>query len=119
MSGFLEPGAGLYRVGAPTRGRPLRLALATAIAAAGILAGGAADARARARTVHHRNVAGSDMDRTLAAMAERDGLRPRPRREEARPPASAVPPPTRQRLAAPPLTGWGYGDTIPGAWPGF
>ena len=119
MSAFLGLGAGRCRVGAPNRERTPRRALATVIAAAMILAAGPADARARARTAHHRHVAGSDLDRTLARMAERDAVRPWPRREADRPLASYLPPPTRQRLAAPPLTGWGYGETIPGAWPGF
>lgn len=79
----------------------------------------------------HHPPAATDMDRTLARRAEaarRDGLsrqdpRPIPRAlpPQALPPAlsPALPPATRERVAAPPFTGWGYGGTIPGAWPGF
>ena len=76
--------------------------------------------------------AGSDLDRTLARRAARDRLEtggiwrarssgPAPGPEQTwRPPgASPVPPATRERVAAPPFTGWGYGGTIPGAGPGF
>ncbi|WCS26813.1 hypothetical protein LOK46_08345 [Methylobacterium sp. NMS14P] len=69
---------------------------------------------------HHR--AASDTDLTLARMAARD--RPRWRvwqrpRPLARPLARMLAPATRERVAAPPLTGWGYGGTVPGAAPGF
>jgi len=45
---------------------------------------------------HHR--AASDTDLPLARM---------------------LPPSARERVAAPPLTGWGYGGTVPDAAPGF
>lgn len=65
---------------------------------------------------HHR--AASDMDLTLARMAARD--RPRWRVwQQPRPLARMVAPATRERVAAPPFTGWGYGGTVPGAAPGF
>lgn len=65
---------------------------------------------------HHR--AASDMDLTLARMAARD--RPLWRVwQRPRPLARTVAPATRERVAAPPLTGWGYGGTVPGAAPGF
>ncbi|KZC02993.1 hypothetical protein AU375_00762 [Methylobacterium radiotolerans] len=63
---------------------------------------------------HHR--AASDPDLTLARMAARD----RPLwRVWQRPLARMLPPSTRERVAAPPLTGWGYGGTVPDAAPGF
>lgn len=99
--------------------RRLRPALAMAVVTATVSAGWPADARHGTRAIHRRHVAGSDLDRTLARMAERDGVRPWPHREEDRTLASYLPPLTRQQVAAPPLTGWGYGYTIPGAWPGF
>lgn len=58
----------------------------------------------------------TDTDRTLARMAARDQLRDW---REIRPLARIFAPATRERVAAPPLTGWGYGGTIPGAPPGF
>ena len=60
----------------------------------------------------------SDTDRTLARMAERDRAR-WGRWEASRPLQSYLPPLTRERVAAPPLTGWGYGGTVSGALPGF
>ncbi len=39
--------------------------------------------------------------------------------QQARPLARIFAPATRERVAAPPFTGWGYGGTIPGAPPGF
>lgn len=70
--------------------------------------------------LHHRRAPArlSDADRTLARMAERDRVR-WGRWETSRPLSSFVPPLTRERVAAPPLTGWGYGGTVPGALPGF
>ncbi|SDA31937.1 hypothetical protein SAMN02799622_05126 [Methylobacterium sp. UNC378MF] len=65
---------------------------------------------------HHRTA--SDMDRTLARRAARD--RPHWRVwQQTRPLVRALAPATRERVGAPPFTGWGYGGTIPGAWPGF
>ncbi|MDP4005543.1 hypothetical protein [Methylobacterium sp. NEAU K] len=86
--------------------------------AALLLAGAPAEARPHPGRHHHRT-AQSDMDRTLARMAAGDRLliwRAGPVR---RPLALSVPPATRERVAAPPFTGWGYGGTIPGASPGF
>jgi hypothetical protein len=76
-----------------------------------------AEARPRPREPHDR--VASDMDATLARMAERD--RPRGWRswQRHRPLAGILPPATRERVAAPPFTGWGYGGTIPGARPEF
>ncbi|MCJ2057241.1 hypothetical protein MKL09_11820 [Methylobacterium sp. J-048] len=73
--------------------------------------------RPRPREPHHR--AASDMDATLARMAARDRLRGWRVWQEPRPLARVLPPATRERVAAPPFTGWGYGGPIPGAWPGF
>ena len=92
-----------------------RLALAAAVLAGTLLTGTPAEARGH----RHRTVDASDIDRTLARMAERDRVRLWPRWEEHRALASYLPPFTRERVAAPPLTGWGYGGTVPGAWPGF
>ncbi|ACB23544.1 hypothetical protein ABID82_006440 [Methylobacterium sp. PvP062] len=65
---------------------------------------------------HHR--AASDTDLTLARMAARD--RPLWRVwQRPRPLARMLPPSARERVAAPPLTGWGYGGTVPDAAPGF
>ena len=61
----------------------------------------------------------SDMDATLARMAERDRLAGWRDWQARRPLVRALPPVTRERVAAPPFTGWGYGGTIPGARPGF
>lgn len=66
-----------------------------------------------------RPASGSDMDRTLARMAARDRLRDWRAWRETRPLALVLAPATRERVAAPPFTGWGYGGTIPGAGPGF
>ena len=68
---------------------------------------------------HPGSAAGSDMDRTLARMAAHDRLRGWRAWQEARPLALVFAPATRERVAAPPFTGWGYGGTIPGARPGF
>jgi len=75
------------------------------------------EARPRPREPHRR--AASDMDATLARMAERDRLRGWRAWQESRPLARVLPPATRERVAAPPFTGWGYGGTVPGAWPSF
>lgn len=80
---------------------------------------GAAGVTAEARGAGTiRRGAASDPDRTLTRMAARDRAR-WGRWEHARPLPSTVPPLTRERVAAPPLTGWGYGGTVPGALPGF
>lgn len=80
----------------------------------------AACGAAMARPAHHRHGNPStDPERTLARMAARDRLDLWPAWEEERPLASRFSPATRERVAAPPFTGWGYGATIPGAWPGF
>lgn len=71
---------------------------------------------------HHRRPLGhaTDTDRTIARMAARDRQRGDWRVwQEPRPLARTIAPATRERVAAPPFTGWGYGGTIPGAWPGF
>jgi hypothetical protein len=96
------------------RAAPSRFLVAAAL-------GLAAAGPAAARPAHHRHPAGSstDSERTLARMAVRDRLALWPAWEEKRPLASHLPPATRERVAAPPFTGWGYGATIPGAWPGF
>jgi hypothetical protein len=74
---------------------------------------------ATARPAHPRHGAALDSERTLAHMADRDSRDLWPDWEERRPLASRFGPATRERVAAPPFTGWGYGATIPGAWPGF
>ncbi|RUP12321.1 MAG: hypothetical protein EKK43_22320 [Methylobacterium sp.] len=95
---------------APIRAAPI---LATLLPAALLLAA-PAEARPQAGTPRHRVT--SDMDRTLARRAARD----RPDwRVWQRPLVPAFAPATRERVAAPPFTGWGYGGTLPGAWPGF
>ena len=76
-----------------------------------------APAEARPREPQYR--AAPDMEATLARMAERDRLRGWRSCQRPRPPAGHLPPATRERVAAPPFTGWGYGGTIPGARPGF
>ncbi len=77
-------------------------------------------ARAEARTLPGRHPRpASEMDRTLARMADRDRLRDWRAWQEPRPLARIFAPATRERVAAPPFTGWGYGGTIPGAWPGY
>lgn len=119
MSGLSEGGVKRSRVGVPTGMRRLRLTASMAVVLATVSAGEAADARQTVKTIHRRGVAGSDVDRTLARMAERDGVLLWPRWRGSRPLASYLPPLNRQQVTAPPLTGWGYGYTIPGAWPGF
>ncbi len=75
---------------------------------------------ATARPAHPRHgVPATDSERTLARMAVRDRRDLWPAWEEERPLPSRFSPSTRERVAAPPFTGWGYGKTIPGAWPGF
>jgi hypothetical protein len=86
--------------------------------AAGALPCAPAEARGAGKAHHRRGPAASDTDRTLARMAERDRLR-WGLWEHPRPLPSYLPPLTRERVAAPPLTGWGYGGTVPGALPGF
>jgi hypothetical protein len=70
---------------------------------------------------HHRHPLGhaTDTDRTIARMAARDRLRDWRAWQQPRPLARIFAPATRERVAAPPFTGWGYGGTIPGAPPGF
>ena len=68
---------------------------------------------------HHRVVGESDMDRTLRIRAEEIRAERWTNWEQHRPLSSYFPPVTRERVAAPPFTGYGYGGTIPGAWPGF
>lgn len=90
-----------------------------AILTAAMLASGPAVARPHPGR-HPGPASGSDMDRTLARMAARDRLRGwRESWQETRPLALVLAPATRERVAAPPFTGWGYGGTIPGAGPGF
>ncbi|MDH2312447.1 hypothetical protein [Methylobacterium brachiatum] len=91
--------------------------LAALLPAALLLTPAAAEARPRPREPHHR--AAPDMEATLARMAERDRLRGWRSWQRPRPRAGILPPATRERVAAPPFTGWGYGGTIPGARPGF
>lgn len=78
----------------------------------------ASPARARPDPGPHHARAASDMDRTLARMAEA-ALRDGRARQAPTPRVLVTPPETRERVAAPPFTGWGYGGTIPGAGPGF
>jgi hypothetical protein len=90
---------------------------------AAMLASGPAGARPHPGR-HPGPASGSDMDRTLARMAARDRLRGwQEGRQESRQErwlrAPVFAPATRERVAAPPFTGWGYGGTIPGASPGF
>lgn len=68
---------------------------------------------------HHKGSRASDMDLTLRRMANADRARGWGDWNEHRPLSSYLPPATKQRVSAPPFTGWGYGGTIPGAWPGF
>ncbi|MCJ2140320.1 hypothetical protein [Methylobacterium sp. E-066] len=95
--------------------RPLILSILMPVAL--LLAIAPAEARPPHRKPHHRHV--SDTEATLARMAEHDRLRGWRAWQTPRPLARALPPATRERVAAPPFTGWGYGGTIPGAWPGF
>lgn len=60
-----------------------------------------------------------DSDRVLMRMAAQDSRTLWPAWRHGRPRSSVFPPATRERVAAPPFTGWGYGTTIPGAWPSF
>lgn len=81
-----------------------------------------ASAQAHGRTGkahHHKSSRASDMDLTLRRMANADRVRGWRDWDEHRPLTSYLPPATKQRVSAPPFTGWGYGGTIPGAWPGF
>ena len=71
----------------------------------------------RPRPGQHHPRASADMDRTLARMAEAARRDWRVRHAPPLPPPLA--PATRERVAAPPFTGWGYGGTIPGVGPGF
>lgn len=103
---------------------PIRAAL---LPAALLLTIAPAEARPRPREPHHRaasdlrgsDLRASDMDMTLARMAARDRLRGWRGWQQPRPWVRALPPATRERVAAPPFTGWGYGGTIPGAGPDF
>lgn len=80
-------------------------------------------APAEARPHRHHPRHATDTDRTIARMAARDRLRDWQGWQESwqqpRPLARIFAPATRERVAAPPFTGWGYGGTIPGAPPGF
>ena len=91
---------------------PLRAIL---LSAALLPATAPTEARPAPRRPHHPGA--SDMDATLARMAARDRLLGWGNRRQSRP--LALPPATRERVAAPPFTGWGYGGTIPQAGPGF
>ncbi|MGH1590038.1 hypothetical protein ACRBEV_19020 [Methylobacterium phyllosphaerae] len=92
------------------------VAILAALLPATLLLAVPAEARPKAGRPHHRTV--SDMDGTLARMAAR--ARPHWRVwQPPRPRARVFAPATRERVAAPPFTGWGYGGTIPGAAPGF
>lgn len=90
---------------------------AVVLAAAILAAPGAVQARPARH--HHAGAAATDTDRVLTRMAAKDRLTLWPAWEERRPFASHFAPATRERVAAPPYTGWGYGGTIPGAWPSF
>ncbi|MDP4022944.1 hypothetical protein Q8W71_09945 [Methylobacterium sp. NEAU 140] len=99
---------------APVRaGAALGYAAGLAAGLATVLAAAPAEARPR------RGPAQADSDRVLARMAAHDRLVLWPAWAFARPAVSDLPPATRERLPAPPLTGWGYGGTVPGARPGF
>lgn len=87
------------------------------VAVAMLAAVGAAQARPAGR--RHPGAVSSDTDRVLTRMAARDSLTLWPAWRQRRPLASYLPPATRERVSAPPFTGWGYGSTIPGAWPSF
>ena len=76
-------------------------------------------AEARPHPGRHHPRTASDMDRTLARMAGDARRRDWRVWQAPRPLAQVVAPATRERVAAPPFTGWGYGGTIPGAWPGL
>ncbi|MCJ2050515.1 hypothetical protein [Methylobacterium sp. J-070] len=82
------------------------------------IAPAAARPESRPHPGRHHPPAGSDMDLTLSRMAAR-AQRDWRIWQAPRPLALALPPATRERVAAPPFTGWGYGGTVPGAWPGF
>jgi hypothetical protein len=88
-----------------------------ALAAALLIVSGAAEARPRHARGH--GAASTDSARVLARMAARDRLVLWPAWEERQPLARRLAPATREQVAAPPFTGWGYGATIPGASPGF
>lgn len=90
------------------------LALAAALV---LVAGGTAEARPRHG--HRHGAVSADSERVLARTAARDRLTLWPAWEERQPLARRFSPATREQVAAPPFTGWGYGATIPGAWPGF
>ena len=89
---------------------PARLALAAGLLLATMGPG-------QARSLHRHGATATDSERTLARMALRDRHALWPAWEEERP--LRFPPATRELVAAPPFTGWGYGATIPGAWPSF
>ncbi|GJD33163.1 hypothetical protein [Methylobacterium aerolatum] len=91
---------------------------ATGLLAAALLVTAACPAEARPRHPRHAGTA-TDSERGLARMALRDRSALWPAWEDGRPPESRLAPATRERVAAPPFTGWGYGGTVPGAWPGF
>jgi hypothetical protein len=74
-----------------------------------------AEARPHRRPPGHA----TDTGRTLARMAARDRFRDWQAWQQPRPLDRIFAPATRERVSAPPFTGWGYGGTIPGALPGF
>lgn len=84
-----------------------------------MLATAPAEARRDPGRPHHRAASGTDTGRTLARLAARDRHRDWQVWQAPRPLAQYLAPATRERVAAPPFTGWGYGGTIPGAWPGY
>lgn len=86
-----------------------------------VLAALPAQARRNSGRPHHRAAfaTGSDLDRTLMRQAARDRHRDWQVWQAPRPLALYLAPATRERVAAPPFTGWGYGGTIPGAWPSY
>ncbi len=93
---------------------PHRLALSAALVLIAVSA-----AEARPRHAHRHGAVSADSERVLARMAARDRLTLWPAWKERQPLDRRFAPATREQVAAPPFTGWGYGGTIPGAWPGF
>lgn len=93
------------------------LLAAVMLAAVMLAALGAAQARPAGR--RPAGAVSTDSDRVLTRMAAQDSLALWPAWRQRRPLASYLPPATRERVAAPPFTGWGYGPTIPGAGPAF
>ncbi|MCJ2012591.1 hypothetical protein [Methylobacterium sp. J-076] len=96
---------------------PTRPAHTLCLAAALVAAVGAAQARPSPR--HRPGAVSTDSDRVLTRMAARDAETLWPAWRHRRSLAATLPPATREEVAAPPFTGWGYGASIPGAWPSF